>query len=164
MNRLSMEFINRLQYGTEQWLQRFGIAALQVALGATSFWLGWLKFAERSPITPVLHVSFPEYEVNTVLQVAGVVEMLVGLGLLLPLLPLSRSFENLCIRLTLVLLTLELVVIFGIILFSPAAIFYPYLPFLTVVGEYLARHVVFVATAIVIMGHVRQQKDYGTGT
>lgn len=149
-----MHAINQVQRGVEAWIQRFGVALLQIALGTSSLWFGSLKFAQRSPLEPVLHVSFPNYDVTAVLQTVGVVEVLIGLGLLLPLIALPRGVENFCIRAALGLLFFELAVILAVALFSPAVVFYPYFPFLTVVGEYLVRHIVFVAAGIVIAAHL----------
>ena len=154
-----LTLLRNLETGTENWMRRFGVAVLQFTLGGASVWLGLLKIFGRSALMPVIHVAFPALPYPEFITVLGVWETAIGIGLLLPLLPLPRWLESVSVRIALILLFLQLLGWLWLVVFSPAAFFTATPPNLTVVGDFLIRNLMFLASAIVIAGHIRSPEN-----
>lgn len=150
-----MPFLVRIEEGVELWLRRFGVAALQLTLGLVYIWFGWLKLVDASPIMPVIRVAYRDMPYPFFPYLLGSWEIAIGAGLLLPFLPLPRWLEKASVRAALLLLFLQLCGTFVAAILAPAAFFSPALPYLTVVGEFLIKNLVFAAAGLVIAGHLR---------
>ncbi|OHA50097.1 MAG: hypothetical protein A2991_03915 [Candidatus Terrybacteria bacterium RIFCSPLOWO2_01_FULL_58_14] len=154
-----MSFLAKIEEGVEAGLRRFGVAVLQLTLGLVYVWFGWLKLVDASPIIPVIRVAFREMPYPFFPYLLGSWEIVIGAGLLLPFLPLPRRIETAIVRIALLLLFLQLCGTFAAAILAPAAFFSPTLPYLTVVGEFLMKNLVFAAAGLVIAGHLRTPDD-----
>lgn len=150
-----MSFLLQLERGIEQWVRRFGVAVLQLSLGVMFVWVGGLRLIGEIRTNNVFRAAFPELDVSFVAGVVGVFEVLIGLAILLPLLPLKSWFENMLVRSAFLLIFSQLAGIIVLLFTSSVSVFHPVPPYLTVVGEFIVRMIVFLVAALVVVGHIR---------
>jgi uncharacterized membrane protein YkgB len=133
------------------WMARRGVALTRVALGIVFLWFGALKFVpEWSPAADLASRTISRLTFGLIGPTVGLPllacwESLIGLGLL------SGRF----LRLTLLLLFLQMPGTMLPLIFFPAETFtaLPYAP--TLEGQYIIKNLVLVAAAIVIGATVR---------
>ena len=113
----------------------------RVSLATVFFWFGVLKVANLSPVSSLLRVSIPFLAERPYLQILGVVEIVIGAGLLVDRLTTQAS----------VLMILHLIGTFSLFVIAPRLVFAPTFPVLTIEGEFVLKNVVLIASALVIM-------------
>ncbi len=133
------------------WMARYGILLTRIALGIVFFWFGVLKFfpglsvaedlASRTISTLTLGYVRPSVSV----PVLAAWECLIGLGLI------SAKF----LRLTLLLLFLQMMGTFLPLVFFPSETWtrFPYAPSLE--GQYIIKNLVLLGAAILVGATVR---------
>ena len=134
-----------------EWMARYGVSVLRVALGLLFLWFGALKFAPGlSPAqalalktTDALTLGLVPAEVS--LALLATLECAIGVGLI------SGRF----MRLTLLLLAFQMFGAASPLFLFPAEVFaaFPYAP--TLEGQYIIKNVVLVSAGLVIGATVR---------
>lgn len=133
------------------WMARYGVTLTRLALGIVFLWFGVLKFfPDESPAADlatrtISKLTFGHVSPATGLFVLAVWETLIGLGLL----------SGRLLRVTLLLLFLQMAGTLLPLVFFPAETFetFPYAP--TLEGQYIIKNLVLVAAAIVVGATVR---------
>lgn len=113
----------------------------RLSLATVFFWFGVLKFANLSPVAGLLHGSIPFLAETPYLQLLGVAEMVIGVGLLVKRLANQAT----------VLMIFHLLGTMSLFVIAPRLIFAPVFPVLTMDGEFVLKNVVLIASAMVIM-------------
>lgn len=147
--------LHRLEIGFEQWLRDFGLAALQMSLGAVYVWFGALKLSGHDPIQAVERIAFYGIKGQQFIKGLGVWEVLIGVTLLLPLLNIPRWLERACMRALFVLLLVEIAATLGAMILGTHRFFVPSIPYVSVAGDYLLRNLVFAVAALLVAGNMR---------
>jgi len=134
-----------------QWMARYGVVTLRVALGVVFFWFGVLKFF--SNLSPAQTLAVDTIDVLTFgllpggvsLVLLATLECAIGLGLI------SGRF----MRPTLLLLAFQMVGAASPLLLFPGEVFtaFPYAP--TLEGQYIIKNIVLVSAGLVIGATVR---------
>jgi uncharacterized membrane protein YphA (DoxX/SURF4 family) len=134
-----------------QWMARYGVVTLRVALGVVFFWFGVLKFFPN--LSPAQTLAVKTIDVLTFGLVPGAVSLVllatlecaIGLGLI------SGKF----MRPTLLLLAFQMVGAASPLLLVPGEVFtaFPYAP--TLEGQYIIKNIVLVSAGLVIGATVR---------
>ncbi len=124
---------------------------LRLSLGIIFLWFGALKFfpglspAEGVAATTISDISFGAVPADVALFILAVWECAIGIGLL----------AGIFVRLTLLLLALQMVGTFVPLLLYPTETFtrFPYAP--TLEGQYIIKNLVLIAAGMVIGATVR---------
>lgn len=124
-----------------QRVERHPLFLLRLSLAAVFFWFGVLKIADVSPVIELLKSSLPVLADPPFLQLLGVAEVVIAVGLVI----------NRLSKPTTVLMVLHLAGTLSVAVLSPKVIFAPMFPVLTMEGEFLAKNLVLIAAGIVIM-------------
>jgi putative oxidoreductase len=114
---------------------------LRLSLASVFFWFGVLKVASVSPVIDLLRAAIPFLAGSPYLQILGIVEIVIGAGLLVD--RLARQATALMI--------LHLLGTLSLIAIAPSVMFAPAFPVLTMAGEFVLKNVVLMSSALVIM-------------
>jgi uncharacterized membrane protein YphA (DoxX/SURF4 family) len=133
------------------WMARFGITLLRVSLGVVFFWFGVLKFfpglspAQDLATRTIDLLSFGLIPAEISLLILAIWECLIGIGLIF----------GIFMRVTLLLLFLQMFGTVTPIFFFPQEVFtrIPYAP--TLEGQYIIKNIVLVCAGLVIGATVR---------
>lgn len=134
-----------------RWMARYGITLLRVSLGICFLWFGFLKFfpglspAEDLAVQTIEVMSFGLVQPWLALPILAAWESLIGLGLI----------TGKYLRLTLLLLFLQMAGTVTPLAFFPAETFaiFPIAP--TLAGQYIIKNLVLVCAGIVLGATVR---------
>jgi uncharacterized membrane protein YkgB len=128
------------------WMATHAITLLRVAIGIVFFWFGALKLIPGlSPAEPLVRATVPFLPGDLFVPFLGVWEMAIGLGFI----------TGRALRLTILLLFLQMPGTFLPILMLPEQVFTAF-PFgLTIEGQYIVKNIVLVTGALVIGATVR---------
>jgi uncharacterized membrane protein YkgB len=128
------------------WMADNAIVILRVAIGLVFFWFGALKLVPGlSPAEGLVRATTPFLPGDLFVPVLGIWEMAIGLGFL----------TGRALRLTILLLFLQMPGTFLPILLLPDVVFTAF-PFgLTIEGQYIVKNVVLIASALVVGATVR---------
>lgn len=122
-------------------LRRWSVPLLRGALGVVFVWFGVLKVLDLSPVADLVADTVYWVDASWFVPVLGVVEILIGLGLLL-----DRA-----LRVVLAVLVLQLAGTFLVFVVRPGVAFQDGNPFLlTVVGEFVVKNLVLLTAALVV--------------
>ncbi len=132
-------------------MARFGVPFLRISLGIVFFWFGVLKFfpglspADQLASRTISALTLGIMPADVALLVLAVWECAIGLGLIL----------GVFLRLTLLLLFLQMLGTFTPLLLFPDETFtrFPYAP--TLEGQYIVKNLVLIAAGIIIGATVR---------
>ncbi len=134
-----------------QWMARYGVVTLRVALGVVFFWFGALKFFPN--LSPAQTLAVDTIDVLTLglmpggvsLVLLATLECAIGLGLI----------SGRLMRPTLLLLAFQMVGAASPLLLFPGEVFtaFPYAP--TLEGQYIIKNIVLVSAGLVIGATVR---------
>jgi uncharacterized membrane protein YphA (DoxX/SURF4 family) len=149
--QMNQDVFTRVDARITRWMARWGVLLLRLSLGIVFLWFGILKFfPELSPAEDLVGRTFqaltfgliPASAANIILAVW---ESLIGLGLI----------TGIFMRITLLLLFLQMAGTFTPIFLFPAEVFtrIPYAP--TLEGQYIIKNVVLISAGIVIGATVR---------
>ncbi len=138
--------IDRLDRRITAWMGRYGLTMMRVALGTIFFWFGALKlFPGMSPAEELVRNSVFFVDPALFQPVLALWEMAIGLGLI----------TGYFMRLTLLLLFLQMPGTALPLLVTPAACFTSF-PFgLTLEGQYIVKNLALITAGIVLGSTVR---------
>ena len=133
------------------WMARYGVVVLRVALGFVFLWFGVLKYfpdispAQTLALRTIDALTFGLIPAGVSLVLLATLECAIGLGLI------SGRF----MRLTLLLLAFQMVGAASPLFLFPGEVFtqFPYAP--TLEGQYIIKNVVLVSAGLVIGATVR---------
>jgi uncharacterized membrane protein YphA (DoxX/SURF4 family) len=148
---MNQDVFTRVDARITRWMARWGVLLLRLSLGIVFLWFGILKFfPELSPAEDLVGRTFqvltfgliPASAANIILAVW---ESLIGLGLI----------TGIFMRITLLLLFLQMAGTFTPIFLFPAEVFtrIPFAP--TLEGQYIIKNIVLISAGIVIGATVR---------
>lgn len=121
--------------------RRLGVPALRIALGVVFIWFGALKVAGASPVADLVADTVPLLGDRAAVIVVGVVEILVGIGLI----------TGWLIRLTLAVFFAQMLGTFLVLITQPQLSFQGGNPLrLTVLGEFVVKNIVLLAAGVVV--------------
>lgn len=144
MNKQKIEKIDSLCIET---LQKYAFVALRISLGIVFLWFGALKVFGVSPVVGMLASTYPFLPTHAFVMTLGIVEVLIGFGLLF----------KLFLRATLVLLVGQMLGTFTVFFLNPHLCFQGFNPLLiTMEGEFIAKNLVLISAALVIGAHELQ--------
>ncbi len=134
-----------------RWMARYGVVTLRVALGVVFLWFGVLKFfpglspAQTLAVKTIDLLTFGLIPAGVSLVLLATLECAIGLGLI----------SGKLMRLTLLMLALQMVGAASPLLLFPGEVFnaFPYAP--TLEGQYIIKNVVLVSAGLVIGATVR---------
>jgi uncharacterized membrane protein YkgB len=130
-------------------LDRYGITALRIALGIVFIWFGALKIIDRSPVEDLVASTIywlPQEE--AMVRVLGAWEVVVGLGLLVPV----------ALRLTLLLFWAQMAGTFLVLVLQPDLSFQGNNPLLlTTEGEFVIKNLVLIAAGLAVGSTLRRR-------
>jgi len=131
--------------------RRCAPVALRMALALVFVWFGVLKIAGVSPVGELLAATLPFVDQDVLVPVLGIVEVVLGIALAIGRMP----------RLVLLVLVGHLVGTFLTFVTASALMWQPgrFLA-LTVDGEFVAKNVVLISAALLLIGwHSRHSED-----
>ncbi len=142
---------DRIDVSITRWLSCYSITILRVGLGVVFFWFGALKFfpdlspAQDLAARTVGALTFGLVPAGSSLVLLAALECAIGLGLI------TGRF----MRLTLLLLALQMIGAATPLVFFPGEAFnnIPYAP--TLEGQYIIKNIVLIGAALVIGSTVR---------
>ena len=143
--------LDPLDVGITEWMARYGVVVLRVALGLVFLWFGALKFfpglspAQTLALKTIDSLTLGLVPDGVSLVLLAALECAIGLGLI------SGRF----MRLTLFLLAFQMVGAASPLFLFPGEVFtaFPYAP--TLEGQYIIKNVVLVSAGLVIGATVR---------
>jgi putative oxidoreductase len=121
--------------------QRQATWLLRISLAGVFFWFGMLKVAGSSPVVDMLRHSFGFLASAPYLQLLGMGEIAMALGLLAP------RFS----RLAAALMVIHLLGTLSLVFISPSLVFAPSFPVLTIQGEFLAKNLVLISAGLTVI-------------
>lgn len=138
--------IDRIDASLTGWMARHGLTLMRVSLGVIFFWFGALKlFPNMSPAEDLVRNTIYFVDPNLFIPVLAVWEMLIGIGLI----------TGVFMRLTLLLLFLQMPGTALPLLLLPEVCFTVF-PFgLTLEGQYIIKNLVLITAGIVLGSTVR---------
>ncbi|HWC30018.1 MAG TPA: DoxX family membrane protein [Dehalococcoidia bacterium] len=141
---------DRVDRAVVGFLETQGIRLLRFALAIVFIWFGALKVIDRSPVADLVADTLYWLPSGVVVPALGVVEMLIGLGLLL----------GVGLRLVLLVFLLQMAGTFLVLVLRPGESFQDGNPLLlTVLGEFVVKNLVLIAAGIVVGSTVRERED-----
>lgn len=124
--------------------RRYGVPTLRIALGIVFIWFGLLKVVDATPVADLVADIVPIVSDRTAVLVVGLVEVVVGLGLI----------SGIAIRFTLGLFFLQMLGTFLVLVLRPGLSFDGD-PFrLTVIGEFVVKNLVLLTAGLVVAGSI----------
>jgi uncharacterized membrane protein YkgB len=138
--------IDRLDAWLTAWMARYGLTLMRIGLGVIFFWFGALKlFPDLSPAEQLVRQTIYFVDPDLFIPVLAVWEMLIGLGLI----------TGLFMRLTLLLLFLQMPGTALPLVLLPEVCFTIF-PFgLTLEGQYIVKNLVLITAGLVLGSTVR---------
>jgi uncharacterized membrane protein YkgB len=127
--------------------ERHGVTALRVALALVFLWFGALKVIDRSPVEEIVKETVFFLPGEPVFFLLGVVEIVIGVGLLIPIAP----------RITLLLFLLQMAGTFLTLVVLPDRAFQGGNPLLLgVLGEFVVKNLVLITAGLVLGASIRR--------
>ena len=131
-------------------LQRWSIPLLRTSLGVVFLWFGALKVFGVTPVSDLLALTVYWVDPNWFVPVLGVVEMLVGAGLVL-----RRAMRTI-----LAVFLAQMAGTFLVLLLLPDVAFQDGNPLkLTVEGEFVVKNLVLLSAGLVVGSTVRRDRE-----
>ena len=141
--------IDRVDEAVSGFMERYGVTVLRVAVAIVFIWFGALKVIDRSPVEDLVKDTIYFLPEDTFFVVIGVWEIIIGVGLLVPVL----------LRLTLALFWLQMAGTFLSLIVLPDRAFQDGNPLLLdVTGEFVVKNLVLIAAGLVIGSTVRRRR------
>jgi len=133
-------------------MEAYSLLLLRLALALVFVWFGALKLADRSPVADLVADTVYWLPADFFVRFLGAWEVVIGLGLLLPL----------ALRITLLLFFLQMAGTFLVLVIHPGIAFQSGNPLLlTVTGEFVIKNLVLIAAGLTIGSTVRQNRRRG---
>jgi uncharacterized membrane protein YphA (DoxX/SURF4 family) len=125
-------------------LQPLAMPAMRSVLGVVFIWFGVLKVTGRSPVAELVHRTLPWAPKDVVVPSLGVVELVLGLGLI----------TGIALRVVLPVLAAHLAGTFLTFVMVPSIMFQHDDPLLlTADGEFVLKNLVLISAAVVLLTH-----------
>jgi uncharacterized membrane protein YkgB len=141
--------LDRLDAVVAAFLEAHGITILRLAVALVFIWFGTLKVADRSPVAQLVADTVYWVPAGFFIRFLGAWEILVGLGLLVPV----------ALRITLFLFWAQMAGTFLVLVVHPDLSFQSDNPLLlTTTGEFVIKNLVLIAAGLVIGGQVRSRR------
>jgi putative oxidoreductase len=135
--------------------RQYALTLMRCSLALIFCWFGALKVTGSSPVYALIGATLPWFNPQVVVPVVGVVEVLLGIGLLVP-----RAR-----RLVLVVLLGHLCGTFLTFLMAPSAMFRGADPLmLTASGEFVLKNLVLISAALLLLGATANSAPGGQTT
>ena len=142
--------LRALDRGLIEFLRRYSLHILRAALGLVLVWFGGLKVFDASPVADVVATAVPFLPGRAVVFGVGVLEILIGLGLV----------TGMAMRLTLVLFLALMGGTFSMLLSHPSMAFEGANPLrLSVVGEFIVKNLILVTAGLATLSTVAKAHD-----
>ncbi|MGH2537059.1 MAG: DoxX family membrane protein [Candidatus Promineifilaceae bacterium] len=149
--RTANNWFDRIDRRITRWMARYGVLLLRISLGIVFLWFGVLKFfpglspAQELAVMTIERLTGGLLSPAASLLTLAVLETAIGLGLIF----------GLFMRLTLLLLFLQMIGASLPLVFFPDQLFtrVPYAP--TLEGQYIIKNIVLVSAGLVIGATVR---------
>jgi putative oxidoreductase len=140
-----MDTLRHLDRQVGGFFSRWGVTALRVSLAVVFIWFGALKIFGETPVADLVANTVYWFDSDWVVPALGVVEVIVGLGLLF----------QVAMRAVLGLFFIQMIGTFLVFLLQPEVAFQNGNPLLlTVEGEFVVKNLVLIAAGMVIAGTV----------
>ena len=131
-------------------LQRWSIPLLRISLGIVFLWFGALKVLRVTPVADLVAATVYWVDPDWFVPLLGVVEMLVGAGLIL-----RRAMRTI-----LAIFLAQMAGTFLILILLPEVAFQDGNPLkLTVEGEFVIKNLVLLAAGLVVGATVRRDRE-----
>ena len=142
--------VDRVDEAISGFMERYGVTVLRIAVAIVFIWFGALKVIDRSPVEGLVKDTIFFLPEDTFFVVIGVWEIIIGVGLLVPVL----------LRLTLALFWLQMAGTFLSLIVLPDRAFQDGNPLLLdVTGEFVLKNLVLIAAGLVIGSTVRRGRE-----
>lgn len=141
---------DRIDLRITHWMARYSLDILRFALGVVFIWFGALKFFPGlSPAEELVRNTIYFFDPDFVLPVLAAWEVLIGIGFL------SGFFTNKLLRLTILLLFMQMIGAALPLVLLPEVCWtnFPYV--LTLEGQYIVKNLVIIGSALVLGATVR---------
>ena len=133
-------------------LKRHSLTMLRVTLAIVFVWFGALKVFDRSPVEDIVKATVFFLPGDPFFCILGLLEILIGVGLLVPIAP----------RITLVMFLAQMVGTFLTLLVLPEQSFQGGNPLLLgVLGEFVVKNLVLISAGLVIGASLRHKAALG---
>jgi putative oxidoreductase len=143
--------LRRLDQQIRATLGRMGIPLLRISLGIVFIWFGVLKITGETPVTELVAKTVYWVDPDWFVPFLGVIELLVGIGLLF----------NRALRVVLFLFIGQMLGTFLVLVLEPQVAFQDGNPFLlTVEGEFVIKNLVLLSAGLVVGSHVPPLPDW----
>ena len=140
-----MDRLRRVDIRLSAFFRTWGVPALRVSLAVVFIWFGALKVFDVTPVSELVANTVYWFDPDWVVPALGVVEILVGFGLLF----------QVAMRAVLGLFFLQMIGTFLVFVLQPEVAFQDGNPLLlTVEGEFVVKNLVLIAAGMVIAGTV----------
>ncbi len=131
-----------------RFMSAYGLTLLRLALGLVFIWFGALKIVGQSPVGDLVADTVYWLPADPFVRFLGVWEVAIGVGLLL----------GIALRLVLLLFFLQMAGTFLVLVILPEQAFDDRNPLLlTVLGEFVIKNLVIIATGLVLGSTVRNR-------
>lgn len=142
--------VERVDHHVLPFLRRWSIPALRVSLGIVFVWFGVLKVADTTPVAGLVGDTVYWVDPDWFVPVLGVVEVIVGLGLIL----------NIGLRIVLGLFVLQMVGTFLVLVIQPDVAFVNSNPLkLSVEGEFVVKNLVLLSAGLVVASTIPERSS-----
>lgn len=141
---------NQFDSGITRWMGKNGITLLRITLAITYLWFGGLKLVGKSPLNEVVKDSTPIIPRELAVPVTGVMEVLIGLGLL----------TRVAMRGTLALFFIQILGTFFVLIRTPQRAFQNGNPLLlTETGQFVIKNLVMLSAGLVVGSTLRSNSE-----
>ena len=139
--------VDRIDEAAANFMERYGVTVLRIALAIVFIWFGALKVIDRSPVEDLVKDTIYFLPEDEFFVIIGVWEIIIGIGLLVPVM----------LRLTLALFWPQMAGTFLSLIILPDRAFQDGNPLLLdVTGEFVVKNLVLIAAGLVIGSTVRR--------
>lgn len=153
MKYFNISSLNRVDTIVTAWMNRNGLFLLRISMGIVFVWFGVLKFfpdvsaAQDLAIRTIELLTFGLVPEVFIINGLALWEVLIGVGLI------SGKF----MKVTLLLLFLQMIGTFTPIFLFPSEVFnhIPYAP--TLEGQYIIKNIIIISAAMVLWGRLRKK-------
>lgn len=147
-DRIATHYFDQLDNTISNWMAQTGIVVLRIGLGIVFFWFGLLKFFPGlSPAENLVRNTVYFVNPDIFLPILALWETLIGLGLI----------TNRFMRLTILLLFLQMPGTALPLLLLPDVVWTVFPYGLTLEGQYIVKNLVLIGAGLVLGGHVRKR-------
>jgi uncharacterized membrane protein YkgB len=141
--------VDRIDEAVSGFMEQYGVTVLRIAVAIVFIWFGVLKVIDQSPVEDLVKDTIYFLPEDTFFVVIGVWEIVIGVGLLVPVF----------LRLTLALFWLQMAGTFLALIVLPDRAFQDGNPLLLdVTGEFIVKNLVLIAAGLVIGSTVRRRR------